>query len=325
MSDIKKQIEKLEAENEKLREKVRGRRIPKITKNKAVTPESLYWIKKKYDDLFFFSTDGLFGVEVIQSKLIVYVEDSGLKDSAWDYKGKKLIEVESEKEPFVVPKPEDLSGTFVKYEDFKKAFNLISFRTNLTRILFSEEDGIVSTDSRRLINIKIPVKQTVVFPYALITFLDKFKQDFTFQVNQDGNIFIFFRDGYIFYKFTSSDNVSFPKWRNVLSREINFTETLDRDRLAEILNEFKTYSASNEYIKVIFEDGYLKLNLIEADVELKREVGWKSEPIAFNLIYLLDVIGNVYDDTITFTGESPLSPVQIETENVFMVIMPIKI
>ncbi len=127
----------------------------------------------------------------------------------------------------------------------------------------------------------------------------------------------------------------FPQYQRVIPNNLNNTLTFEKDILKQALSRVAIF-CSEQQKGVRFELGkeVLKISLNNPQQESAEEeiaITLESEPldIAFNIVYLLDILGAVSDNQVTFTfGDSNNSIIIKEVNNPhnsLFVVMPMRL
>ncbi|MEW6571345.1 MAG: DNA polymerase III subunit beta [Nitrospirota bacterium] len=127
---------------------------------------------------------------------------------------------------------------------------------------------------------------------------------------------------------------SYPNYENVIPQMNEKKLIIDKEMFVKILRRVSVMSRERaSAVRIDLEEGKLTVSSSSPDVgEAKEEVAvdYKGEKLSlgFNARYILDILGAMSSDKVTFELQDPLSPVMVRdgsNENYRCVIMPMRI
>ena len=127
---------------------------------------------------------------------------------------------------------------------------------------------------------------------------------------------------------------SYPNYENVIPKANEKTMAIGRESFSKVLRRVSVMSKDRaSAVKFDLEEGKLVVSSSSPDLGEAQEavsVDYSGEPLSlgFNARYVLDVLGAMTSDTVTFKLQDPLSPVLVREdghENYNSIIMPMRI
>jgi DNA polymerase-3 subunit beta len=126
----------------------------------------------------------------------------------------------------------------------------------------------------------------------------------------------------------------FPKYQQVVPREISHRVVINRDELIQVIRRVALLSAERSHaIQIDLTDGRLTLSSSNPDLGEAREdldIDYAGEPltIAFNARYLIDSLGAFHAKEVHLGFQDSLSPAQIiptDDSDSLAVVMPMRV
>lgn len=127
---------------------------------------------------------------------------------------------------------------------------------------------------------------------------------------------------------------SYPNYENVIPKANEKTMAIGRESFAKVLRRVSVMSKDRaSAVKFDLVEGKLVVSSSSPDLGEAQEavdVDYKGEPLSlgFNARYVLDVLGAMTSDTVSFEMQDPLSPVLVRedgNEHYNSIIMPMRI
>jgi DNA polymerase-3 subunit beta len=273
-------------------------------------------------------------------------------------KKNNLVNIDCEKSSFKImglPKEEfpqlpefkDKESTTLQQKKLKTMLRMTNFaisndatRYVLNGILFVIKPTLlrlVATDGRRLALIEdkmqLPkaLERKFIVPTKAITELDRI-------LGEDGEIKVFFSDNQIFFDTGTTRLVSrliegeFPNYEQVIPKEIKDKLVASRDKLLSAIKRVALFTnpdsmavridMSKDKMVISKSAPYLGEARVEVDVDYKG----KDLSVGFNPDYIIDLLKNTNQETISFELADPEKPgvIRIGSEYVY-VVLPMQI
>lgn len=221
--------------------------------------------------------------------------------------------------------------------------------TNITRpvlmgvLLTGEKDTLkfVATDSYRLAEKTVIIKEKLntplhcIIPAKTLLEFEKILEDSEKElvtVNVSKNQILFTYDS---VTITSRlIDGAFPDYQKIIPKELKTKIEVNRSDLIIGLKQVSLFVSDNHSVKIsVTSDGKLNLSTDETQVgegytELSAKVVGENNKTALNVHYLIEVLGNISEQTISLEVTDKLAPVvlkPVKKTDYIHIIMPLKV
>jgi len=235
------------------------------------------------------------------------------------------------------------SGKEIKetFEKLTLATSLDDSRPELTGVLISQKDKVidfVATDGFRLSLKKIkkekffPEEESLIFPARLIIEAMSLNGDISLYIYKKGNQVVLENEETLIVG--RLINGKFPNYERVIPASFKTSITLDVQEFLQKLRLTSIFArdAAN-IVKISVSDGRVKMiarssGVGEGEMVLEGEQEGEDNEIAFNIKFLMDLLRNIQEKTITIELSSPVEPATFripEDPDFLHIIMPVRL
>lgn len=247
-----------------------------------------------------------------------------------------------------LPEPTSEQSFEIESRTLKECLNLTAFATSKdeTRYTLNGVLGVfkgkkarfVATDGKRLasiekeIDLPTEIQLEVIIPGKTITEVVKICSE------ESGKIKVSFAQNQIMFQIKETVLVSrliegrFPNYEQVIPKETKIKTSVNRQELLSCLKRVSLLtSQENQAVKIDFIKDKLLIssrspNLGEAKEEIPAKITGDDLTIGFNPAYVIDVLKNLDDETITLSMTEPDKPGLIQNEGGYLyVVMPMQL
>ncbi|MCL5439142.1 MAG: DNA polymerase III subunit beta [Patescibacteria group bacterium] len=247
-------------------------------------------------------------------------------------------------------KGEEIMG--FKSEEIKKDLNMVIFassqdtgRPALSGVLVKKEKNelfFIATDGYRLSLKRKPItgkvdewEKPLLIPARILREVISVKQEGgeikLFVSNKSNQILFYEQDTVLVGRLIDAE---FPNYQKIIPSDFGTQVLFDREELLKAVKICSIFARdSANIIKLSFQKEKIVVsanspsvgeNTVEVEARLKGE----ENEIAFNARYLLDLLGNISEESMVFEMTGPLNPgvFKIQGDNTFLhIIMPIRV
>ncbi|MBI4092224.1 MAG: DNA polymerase III subunit beta [Candidatus Levybacteria bacterium] len=235
------------------------------------------------------------------------------------------------------------SGEEIKemFEKLTLAASLDDSRPELTGILISQKDGVidfVATDGFRLSLKKIKKskifsdQESIILPARLIIEAMSLSGDISLYIYKKGNQVVLENEEALLIG--RLINGEFPNYERVIPTSFKTSITLDVQEFLQKLRLTSIFArdAAN-IVKISVSDGKVRIiarssGVGEGEAVIEGEQKGKDNEIAFNIKFLMDLLRNIQEKTITIELSSPVEPATFripEDPDFLHIIMPVRL
>lgn len=192
------------------------------------------------------------------------------------------------------------------------------------------QDGIISTDSRRLFMSKynLPDSYSDIIPLDTIKLL---KDDFYYSTSDKKEYCKIELSSLTIYSRIIQGQ--FPNYKQVIPANDKFigNAEVNKKDFEELLKTVKTFTKEPAYKMVLsFEENKILISTNKNEVETNFSIDAGCDiPIgfltAFNIAFIQDILRNIKDETVLFQFSGKMSPMIVNSGEETFVIMPIQV